>query len=88
MKRNILYLILSVVLSCGAAYLISEKIVDKRMSDADFYKTTEVNHDKVERRRDVPKNLSTDGLVNFSDAAEMAVQTVVYVNVNKNWKYS
>lgn len=83
MKRNILYLILSVVLSCGAAYLISEKIVDKRMSDADFYKTTEVNHDKVERRRDVPKNLSTDGLVNFSDAAEMAVQTVVYVKVVK-----
>lgn len=86
MKRNILLVLLSVVLSVGAAYVVCEKIVDRRISDVDLHNEISIEKDKKESRKVRSELNAPSDLVNFSDAAEMAVQTVVYVKVVKRGK--
>lgn len=76
MKRNSLFLLLCVILSAGVAYLVADKVVSKVSEPA-----------QVKTNTTLPaRSVSSAGLVDFSDAAEMSVQTVVYVKVVKRAK--
>ncbi|MDD2595588.1 MAG: trypsin-like peptidase domain-containing protein [Bacteroidales bacterium] len=88
MKKNFLFLLLCVVLSIGAAYLVSDRLIDKRMSDVEFYNSISGNTGKDDNKSAGVLRASSSKMVDFSDAAEMAVQTVVYVKVVKRAQIS
>lgn len=84
MKHKFLYLILCVLLSAGAAYLVAEKVFDSKMKAEQAVKADESGYRNI-RTSDSPRSYA-GALTDFSDAAEMAVQTVVYVKVVKRAK--
>ena len=79
-------MILCVLLSAGAAYLVADKVMDSRMPVAATGTVNEAGYQNV-RPSDYPRT-NAAALTDFSDAAEMAVQTVVYVKVVKRAKAS
>ncbi len=86
MKRNLIIILLSVIISVGASYPITSKIVDSKLSTQDLIEeisNTQNNHDQNRSNRTIA-GLTATG---FCDAAEMAVQTVVYVKVVQKAKY-
>ena len=81
-KKSILIVLLSVLLSAGAALLVSEIVVSHRLSNATTARGERIVSSSNEPQRVIP----TANLASFSDAAEAAVQTVVYVKVVKRAK--
>ena len=81
-KKSILIVLLSVLLSAGAALLVSEIVVSHRLSKATTARGERIVSGSTEPQRVVP----AANLASFSDAAEAAVQTVVYVKVVKRAK--
>lgn len=82
MKQKTLFIILlTVILSAGAAWLVSESVVSRRLAAS-----TPAAGERPVRQNDTRRVISTAGVASFSDAAETAVQTVVYVKVVKRAK--
>lgn len=82
MKQKTLFIILlTVILSAGAAWLVSESVVSRRLAAS-----TPAAGERPVRQNDTRRVISTTGVASFSDAAETAVQTVVYVKVVKRAK--
>ena len=81
-KKSILIVLLSVLLSAVAALLVSEIVVSHRLSNATTARGERIVSSSNEPQRVIP----TANLASFSDAAETAVQTVVYVKVVKRAK--
>lgn len=80
-RKSTLIVLLSVLLSAGAAYLVSETVVSRRLASA----TTE-RGERIVRAAEPQRVVAAANLASFSDAAENAVQTVVYVKVVKRAK--
>ena len=80
-RKSTLIVLLSVLLSAGAAYLVSETVVSRRLANA----TTE-RGERIVRAAEPQRVVAAANLASFSDAAENAVQTVVYVKVVKRAK--
>ena len=79
--RNLLLILLSVLLSAGAAWIVAERVISRRMETAVVAGGTTLIRPGESRR-----TLSSAKVASFSDAAESAVQTVVYVKVVKRAK--
>ena len=80
-RKSTLIVLLSVLLSAGAAYLVSETVVSRRLANA----TTE-RGERIVRAAEPQRVVAAANLASFSDAAENSVQTVVYVKVVKRAK--
>ena len=85
MKHKVLYCLLCVLLSAGAAYLVADKVVDRQLSGSRS-SMSNANVSDVAASRAVRQITAADERLSFSDAAEMAVQTVVYVKVTQRAK--
>ena len=84
MKLKTLFIILlTVILSAGAAWLVSDSVVKHRLAAV-----APATGERTVRQNDTRRVISATGVVSFSDAAETAVQTVVYVKVVKRAKAS
>ena len=79
--RNLLLILLSVLLSAGAAWIVAERVISRRLETAVVAGGTMLMRPGESRR-----TLSSAKVASFSDAAESAVQTVVYVKVVKRAK--
>ena len=85
MKHKVLYCLLCVLLSAGAAYLVADKVVDRQLSGSRS-SMSNANVSDGAASRAVRQITAADERLSFSDAAEMAVQTVVYVKVTQRAK--
>ena len=84
MKQKTLFIILlTIILSAGAAWLVSDSVVKHRLSAV-----APATGERTVRQNDTRRVISATGVASFSDAAETAVQTVVYVKVVKRAKAS
>lgn len=84
MKKEITIVLLSVALSAGVAYLVADKVLSK-YEEVNEVKSEIINgKEQPQSAKNSVKNdmTSMDGTY-FSDAAEMAVNSVVYVKVVK-----
>ena len=79
--RNLLLILLSVLLSAGAAWIVAERVISRRLETAVVAGGT-----TLIRPGESCRTLSSAKVASFSDAAESAVQTVVYVKVVKRAK--
>ncbi len=83
MKRNTLFLLITLLLSLTISWLVADKVVDSKLSavaseaDSSRSSATTSPSDYTHRR------VVTTKIGDFSDAAETAVHTVVYVKVVK-----
>ena len=82
-KKSTLIVLLSVLLSAGAAFLVSEAVISHRLANA-----TTASGEPIVRASEPQRVVAAANLASFSDAAEAAVQTVVYVKVVKRAKVS
>ena len=80
-QKSLLIVILAVLLSAGAAWLVSEAVVSHRLATV-----STTGGERIVRQNDIQRVISSTGVASFSDAAETAVQTVVYVKVVKRAK--
>lgn len=79
MKRILLFLLLCIITSALVSYLVTDRMIDKSISKSDINSNIENGQQKsVESFATINPTA-----VSFSDAAEMAVKTVVYVKVVK-----
>lgn len=86
MKQSIITVAVSVLLSAGMALIISGRTIDARSSEADIF--SKVAKEKAEQNEHREKAMINGmSATEFCDAAEMAVQTVVYVKVTQKGKY-
>lgn len=83
MKRNTLFLLITLLLSLTISWLVADKVVETKLSEAiaggDLERSSIVSAAPGATHRTVIKTEMGD----FSDAAETAVHTVVYVKVVK-----
>jgi Do/DeqQ family serine protease len=83
MKRNTLFLLITLLLSLTLSWLVADKVVETKLSEAiaggDLERSSIVSAAPGATHRTVIKTEMGD----FSDAAETAVHTVVYVKVVK-----
>ncbi len=82
MKHKFLFVLLCVALSAGAAYFTATEVVQRSLtSNQDRASSASVTADG--RWQSQPRRTGSANVASFSDAAEEAVQTVVYVKVVK-----
>lgn len=80
MKHKFLFIIVCMLLSAGAAYFAADMALEKKLATAaDEAEITRIAAGSSTQSRRV----SSANVASFSDAAESAVQTVVYVKVVK-----
>lgn len=86
MKRSLIIVLLSVIISVCASYPLTSKIIDSKLTTPDLIEELRSQHEEQNQNRSnrIVTGLSATG---FCDAAEMAVQTVVYVKVIQKAKY-
>ena len=80
-KKSVLTILLAVLLSAGAAWIVSEIVVSHRLATA-----TTTSGERLVRASEPARVVASANVASFSDAAETAVQTVVYVKVTKRAK--
>lgn len=86
MGKKILYLALVAAIAAGAGYIVAAKTVDARMNTLDTAASI-VNRAYAEDSCGLTRRSAIAEALNFSDAAEMAVEAVVYVRVVQKAKY-
>ena len=86
MRKTIVIIILSAIVSGGVSWYVADKVVSKYADIAEVEREVLRKGDEKEARRPARKAESISGF-DFSDAAEMAVNTVVYVKVVKKARY-
>ncbi len=77
MKRNLLFLLLCVIVSGGISYLVTDRVIAKKNA-VESFENKIVDNNRESVKRSVKRGETVTG-TEFSDAAEVAVSTVVYV---------
>ena len=86
MGKKLLYLLLIVAVSGLTGFLAAKKTLDRRIGEEDA--AAAVIDSKVSAKKSVPqRRIEVTDVPNFSDAAESAVQAVVYVKVTQRGNY-
>ena len=80
-QKTLLTVLLAVLLAAGAAWIVSDITVTRRLAGA-----AAAGGERTVRQGAPQRVVSAANLASFSDAAETAVQTVVYVKVVKRAK--
>ena len=86
MGKKILYLLLVVAVSGLTGYFVAQKTLDRRMAQQDAV-TAIVNDNSTDKKSVPQRRVEVRDVPNFSDAAETAVQAVVYVKVTQKANY-
>ena len=86
MAKKILYLLLIVAVSGLTGYFAAKKAVDRRISDQDEVAAI-VGSGATDKKAGPQRRIEVTEVPNFSDAAEAAVQAVVYVKVTQRNNY-
>ena len=86
MGKKLLYLLLIVAVSGLTGYFAAKKTLDRRVGEEDA--AAAVIDSKASAKKSVPqRRIEVTDVPNFSDAAESAVQAVVYVKVTQRANY-
>ena len=86
MGKNLLYLLLIVAVSGLTGFFAAKKTLDRRIGEEDA--AAAVIDSKASAKKSVPqRRIEVTDVPNFSDAAESAVQAVVYVKVTQRTNY-
>ena len=86
MGKKLLYLLLIVAVSGLTGYFAAKKTLDRRIGEEDA--AAAVIDGKAAAKKSVPqRRIEVTDVPNFSDAAESAVQAVVYVKVTQRNNY-
>lgn len=85
MKHKFLYLLLCVLLSACAAYFVSQYTINRRLSaqSEDDAAAAAIKDGIARENASRPRTVAASEVTSFSDAAELAARTVVYVKVVK-----
>lgn len=85
MKHKFLYLLLCVLLSACAAYFVSQYTINRRLSaqSEDDAAAAAIKDGIARENVSRPRTVAASEVTSFSDAAELAARTVVYVKVVK-----
>ena len=86
MAKKILYLLLIVAVSGLTGFLAAKKAMDRRLSDQDEMAAI-VGSGVTDKKSAPQRRVEVKEVPNFSDAAETAVQAVVYVKVTQRANY-
>ena len=82
MAKKILYLLLIVAVSGLTGFWAAKKAMDRRLSDQDEMAAI-VGSGATDKKSAPQRRVEVKEVPNFSDAAETAVQAVVYVKVTQ-----
>lgn len=82
--KKILYLVLCVLVAGGTAYLVSDIAINRRLTAGG---SASLNVADADKKAESARRVLVSDVPNFSDAAETAVQAVVYVKVVQKAKY-
>ena len=86
MGKKLLYLLLIVAVSGLTGFFAAKKTLDRRIGEEDA--AAAVIDSKASAKKSVPqRRIEVTDVPNFSDAAESAVQAVVYVKVTQRANY-
>ena len=86
MGKKILYLLLIVAVSGLTGYFAAKKTLDRSLSDRDEVAAI-VDKNAADKKLVSQRRVEVTDVPNFSDAAESAVQAVVYVKVTQKANY-
>ena len=86
MGKKILYLLLIVAVSGLTGYFAAKKTLDRSLSDRDEVAAI-VEKNTADKKSVSQRRVEVTDVPNFSDAAESAVQAVVYVKVTQKANY-
>ena len=86
MGKKILYLLLIVAVSGLTGYFAAKKTLDRSLSDLDDVAAI-VDKNAADKKSVSQRRVEVTDVPNFSDAAESAVQAVVYVKVTQKANY-
>ena len=86
MGKKILYLLLIVAVSGLTGYFAAKKTLDRSLSDRDEVAAI-VDKNTADKKSVSQRRVEVTDVPNFSDAAESAVQAVVYVKVTQKANY-
>lgn len=86
MGKKILYLLLIVAVSGLTGYFAAKKTLDRSLSDIDEVAAI-VDKNAADKKSVSQRRVEVTDVPNFSDAAESAVQAVVYVKVTQKANY-
>ena len=86
MGKKILYLLLIVAVSGLTGYFAAKKTLDRSLSDRDEVAAI-VDKNAADKKSVSQRRVEVTDVPNFSDAAESAVQAVVYVKVTQKANY-
>ena len=86
MGKKFLYLALVAAIAAGAGYIVAAKTVDARLDTLDTTASI-VSRTHSEDSSGLTRRTAMAEVLNFSDAAEMAVEAVVYVKVVQKARY-
>ena len=86
MGKKILYLLLIVAVSGLTGYFAAKKTLDRSLSDLDEVAAI-VDKNAADKKSVSQRRVEVTEVPNFSDAAESAVQAVVYVKVTQKANY-
>ena len=86
MGKKILYLLLIVAVSGLTGYFAAKKTLDRNLSDRDEVAAI-VDKNAADKKSVSQRRVEVTDVPNFSDAAESAVQAVVYVKVTQKANY-
>ena len=86
MGKKILYLLLIVAVSGLTGYFAAKKTLDRSLSDRDEVAAI-VDKNAADKKSVSQRRVEVTEVPNFSDAAETAVQAVVYVKVTQKANY-
>ena len=86
MAKKILYLLLIVAVSGLTGFFAAKKAMDRRLSDQDEMAAI-IGSGATDKKSAPQRRVEVKEVPNFSDAAETAVQAVVYVKVTQRANY-
>lgn len=87
MGKKVLYLLLTAVIAGGVGYFVALKTVENKIKDSEAIAEIVSRSGDSAKKSAPERRIVTTNVANFSDAAESAVQAVVYVKVTQKAKY-
>ncbi len=87
MGKKVLYLLLAAVIAGGVGYFVALKTVENKIKDSEAIAEIVSRSGDSAKKSAPERRIVTTNVANFSDAAESAVQAVVYVKVTQKAKY-
>lgn len=86
MGKKVLYLILAAAVAGAVGYFVALKTVESKIKDSEAIAEIVSRSSSADKKSAPERRIVTTNVANFSDAAEAAVQAVVYVKVTQKAK--